>query len=130
MLMREFIGYLQNPADYRNRTYSEDEIRKMVEERVDYSHATELQDLFVNEKAIHDPDREVKELQERMKEKGARDGFIHEMSTILQYFEFDCHIPLQDAMHDAIRNMDLHPDIPSERGKISSIEYWYGIEIA
>ena len=130
MFMREFIGYLQDPADYRNRTYTEDEIRAMAEEREEYSHAAELQNLFVNEKSIHDPSKDVKELQERMREKGAEERFVHEMSTILQYFEFDCPMPLQDAMHDAIRNMDLHPDIPSERGKIASIEYWYGIEIA
>lgn len=127
MKLNEFLEYVSKPSYYRSEIYTEDDIKGMLTEKSNYGRSRMLQFLFVNEKTIHEPSKEVKALQDRMRELGADEEFLLEMSSKLQYYDFDLPIPLQEAFEEAFRHREIFKDTPE---KNSSLESWYSIESA
>ena len=128
MLIVDFLDYLSKPAYYRDRTYTESDIRKMLEDREDYKFGKLLAELYVNEKAIHDPTDDMKILQERMKSLGTRDEFIYEASAILGLDTYGFPMIMQESIDDALSHMDYGKDNPTVEDSTMSIEYWWDIE--
>ena len=107
MYLKEFLDYISKPACYRTRTYTEEDIRKMLADRKTFKDAAVLCSLFCHEKALHDPSKHVKALQDRMHELEAKEEFINEMSALLQSYKFDYPRDMQCAIGSAVRHMDF-----------------------
>ena len=122
MLASEFIAYLSKTDENRKRAFFDDEIRTMADIN-NRRMASPLLKLFCYEKAMHDPSPDVEETKERMRAHGATEAFIAEMASYMQQFEFDYPYIMQEAIRDAIHEMDNRkPDSPDP---LCSIEWWF-----